>query len=200
MVGTIRPLVEGHLTSRWRGILAGVGHTLAAGAGGACLGWIAAWAGGWLLVAILPDPGTRYLVVAGLTALYMLREMGLLPLPVLDVKTAVPESWRAKYGYEVGSLMYGFALGFGFTARTPFSSFHLMLLWLSAMADPLWGLVAGCAWGIARGLPPTLLTLAGKGSDDDLNALLMKRPVVHTVNGLANGLVASLYLFSILLS
>jgi hypothetical protein len=199
MVGTIRPLVEGKLTSRWQGILAGLGHMVAAGIGGACLGWIAAWAGGWILLLISPDTEIRYLVVAAITALYMLRELGLLPLPVVDLKTAVPARWRGRYGFVVGSWMYGLALGFGFTARTPFSSFHLMLLWISALANPVWGMVAGGAWGIARGILPTLLILVGKGSDDDLRTLLMNRPVLHTINGLVNGLVASLYLFSILL-
>lgn len=199
MVGTIRPLVQGHLASRLRGLLAGLGHIAAAGVGGACLGLIAAWCGK-LFVLVQPDAGKRYLVVAIITALYMLRELGLLPLPVIDLKRAVPGSWRGRYGFEIGSLMYGFALGFGFTARTPFSSFHLMLLWLGAAADPVLGLMTGAVWGIARGIPPTLLTLMGRGDDNSLGAILMGRPVLHTINGWVNGLIASLYLCSVILS
>lgn len=194
MVGTIHPLVEGSKVSRPLGLLAGVGHILAGGLGGACLAGLCVWLGGWLMNLLAVEADTRHMLAGLLTGLYIFRELGLVPLPVLDLKTAVPDSWRGRWGFEVASLVYGFVLAFGFSARTPYSSFHLMLVWIAAAGDLHWALLAGVAWGMTRGIAVLTLAATENVDQDYLVALLRVRPAMHAINAWGLGFIGVAYL------
>lgn len=199
MVGTIAPLVEGRKSDRVWGWLAGVGHVVTSGLGGATFGALVAWAGGWAFNLVLPSNVAKFAVSTGITALYVFRELGMLPLPVIDVKTAVPNTWRERLGYGPGALIYGFVLAFGFTARTPYSSFHLMMLWLAAIGDIRWGLTVGAIWGLTRGVVPLFMHAVGWSNSRLLNSLFLGRVEVHIANGWMEGFTAAITLAALIL-
>ncbi len=185
MVATITPLVQVATKSFWS---AWIGHFAAATGGGALLGLLFAFAG-----RILSPPTEVLPVAAVLTLLYALREVGIVHLPAIDRIAAVPFAWRVRFGAVRASWLYGLALGFGFSARTPFVSFHMVLLWLILLGDPVLGLVVGATYGMTRALIP-LFALAlspHSGSHADLlSGLAVDQRLMHLANGALMAFVA----------
>ena len=87
--------------------------------------------------------------VAMIAILYSLREAGAITLPLPSSKWQVPASW-AKLGYQRSGAIYGAALGLGFLTRTPYATYHVMLLWQFVAAAIATGAALGFAYGVAR--------------------------------------------------
>src|SRR5262249_8878675 len=103
MVETIVPVVHGTRTWLASVLLFGVGAV-----------WTAALLG-LLLGAALPAGGAvAALLVAAFAALEAAAELGLVSLPVLQLRRQVPERWRERYPQPVTALLYGAGLGVGF--------------------------------------------------------------------------------------
>jgi hypothetical protein len=178
MVATITPLVQVAKRSFWQ---AWFGHVVAALAGGALLGFLVA-----LIGHVLGFGQGAVIATAGLTFLYALREAGIAPLPAIDRIAAVPFSWRTRFGRVKASWLYGFALGFGFSARTPFTSFHLMLVWLLVLGAPLVGATIGGSYGVTRALVPIFAVASRPDSSDQaaaLSSLAVDQRLMHLANG-----------------
>jgi hypothetical protein len=165
--------------------------------GGSTLGLLVAHAG----VVVHVDRDLLGVVAVLLTLAYSLREAGLVALPALDRIAAVPFSWRQRYGAVRASWLYGLALGFGFTARTPFTSFHLMLVWLFIVATPATALVIGALYGATRGIVPLFaaaITLNRSDQADRLVVLAADMGLVHLANGAALAFIGSAALIGLL--
>ncbi|MDP9242419.1 MAG: hypothetical protein M3O84_04510 [Actinomycetota bacterium] len=147
MVETINPVVYGGPRSRWRTGLAihVLGATLAATAFGGALGL----AGGLLRA---PWGSAAPLIVGGLAALYLLREVFRIPVPVLEARRQVPDWWRTFFSRNVTAFLYGSGVGIGFLTYLG----HGTLLVVSAAAfaseRPLVGAVLVGPFGLSRGL------------------------------------------------
>lgn len=179
MIATISPLVqEASQATFWR---AWVGHLIGAAIGGAVLGGLAGLLG-WVFA--FGSAGTE--LGAALMLLYALRELQVIRLPLIDRLAAVPFEWRLRFGREKAAWLYGLSLGFGFTARTPFASFHIMLFWLIVLHNPALTAIIGAAYGISRAMIPLVTYLIwSDGSQHAENLLfLAKNPrLVHIANG-----------------
>lgn len=192
MVATIAPLVKEASRVYWE---AWIGHAVAAALAGGSLGLIVSLIGlrlGWA------DAG--FGIAIALTVAYAFREVGALRLPATDRIAAVPFSWRERYGRVHASWLYGLALGFGFSARTPYTSFHLMLVWLVAIGDPRVGLVVGVAYGLARGFTPlaSAATNASPHQADTLFGLAADMRALHIANAVTLALVGGAALGAVL--
>lgn len=178
MVATIAPLVQGPRRVFW---LAWLGHVIGAAAGGALLGAVLGFFG------LLIHPPQSWLPLAALLFVaYALHEIGAVRLPLASFPTAVPFSWRERFGRVRAAWLYGFALSFGFTGRTPYPTFHALLVLVVLIASPAIGAAAVAAYGISRGFAPLLAaTTFGESAADHLLRILDAPQRVHTVNAMA---------------
>ena len=178
MVATITPLVRVAVSSFWK---AWTGHFVAAIAGGSLLGLLVALFGRALSLnaSVLP-------LAVAVTFLYAWREVGIVRLPAIDHAAAVPFAWRVRFGAVRAAWLYGFALGFGFSARTPFTSFHVMLVWLLMLGDPIVGATIGAVYGMTRALVPLFAIALSPHSGnqaDALSGLAVDQRLMHLANG-----------------
>jgi len=144
MVDTLTPAGCG---GRHRRTLAIALFTLGAIAGAAAVGAVAGFVG-WLL------PGDRARLAVGvvIVGLALLRESGLVRLPVPAVQRQVPESWRRRLPLPVWTTGYGAILGTGLGTFQPVATIWATLAAIVAVGDPLIGAACMAAFGLARGV------------------------------------------------
>jgi hypothetical protein len=147
MVETIVPVVHGART--WLASL--TLFALAATASAACVGL--------LLGALLPAGGGRAAVAVALFALLeAAAELGLVRLPLPQVRRQVPQRWRERYPQPLAALLYGAGLGVGFATYLPVSTLLVVAAGVIALAGPGAGAAVLAAFGLGRGLALAVAT------------------------------------------
>jgi hypothetical protein len=141
MVETFTPAVCG---GRVRKHLAAAGFTIGAVAAAALVGGLLGLAG--FLV------GWRWAVVAaaGIAFAAALRELGLVRLPLPQVRRQVPDRWRAELPLPVWSVGYGAGLGAGFFTFQPVATFWVACAAAVALARPLPAAACFALYGVGR--------------------------------------------------
>lgn len=147
MVETITPVVHGGRRGRWAGDVAlhVAGATLSAAAFGAILG-----AAGSVLGAPWGRGGLVVVVVA--SVIYLLREAGVVPVPVPQLRRQVPEWWRAFFPAPVASFLYGAGLGIGFLTFLRQGTLVAVAAAAASSGRPGVGALLVAPFGVARGL------------------------------------------------
>src|SRR2546429_1241859 len=117
MVQTIPPVVHGGRRGRWLGSVAAYtfGATVSAAAVCAVFGGV-----GRLLDA--PWGSAGLWAVAAVAALFAVRELFHVPIPLPNLHRQVPEWWRTFFSPPVSSLLYGLGLGVGFLTYISFGT------------------------------------------------------------------------------
>lgn len=143
MAETVAPVVHG--VRRW--LVAVAAFAAGAVAAGATLGWAlgsaAAWAGGG---------GTRAAwAAAAVVAGYAAREIGLVRLPIPQLRRQVPQRWREVLPLPATGFLYGAGLGVGFVTYVPVATFAAVVAAI-VLADPAAGAVALGAFGAGRAI------------------------------------------------
>jgi hypothetical protein len=147
MVETILPVVHG--TRNWLTSIA----LFAAGATGS------AALLGLLLGAALPDGGrTAAAAVALFAFLAAAGELGLVRMPLPQLRRQVPERWRERYPQPLAALMYGLGLGVGFATYLPVATLIVVAVAVTALLGPVAGAVVLGAFGLGRGLALAVAT------------------------------------------
>ena len=147
MAETITPVVHGGKRRPY--LVASALHVVGATLSAAALGFVLA-AGGALLGAPW-DPATPALV-AGVAALYLLREAFRLPIPLPDRKRQVPEWWRTFFSPPTAAFLYGTGLGVGFLTYLSFGTFVAVMAGAFASGDLAEGASLCAAFGLGRSL------------------------------------------------
>jgi hypothetical protein len=147
MVHTITPVVNGGRTKGyWLAVvLYVVGTTGSAAAFGGALGAV-----GELVRA--PWGQTGAALIAFVAAIYALRELAGVPVPIFDRHRQVPEWWREFYSPPVAALLYGLSLGVGFLTFLTFGSFVVVSAAAVASGSPAVGAGLCGAFGVGRGV------------------------------------------------
>jgi len=194
MVGTVLPIVYGERKLGQLSTVLGL-HALGYIAGACCLGVLL----GALGAIFSDDAGvatgnSTVLVVTGFASLiYSTRELGLVPVPVLQFRRQVPHKWRF-LPPKVMALFYGVGLGFGLATRIPVSTFYIAIIWVVLTGSLKLGVLSMAAFGLGRALP--LVFISGRlGSVAGYHRLARTlygwEPLVHLINGLALGFAGS---------
>lgn len=143
MAETFTPAVCGGPTRR---VFAVVLFTLGAIAAAATLGFALGGIGGHV-----PRRLSLGLALAvGLVA--VLRECGVVRLPIPAFRRQVPEAWRRERPLVVWSTGYGVLLGVGFGAYLPTATFWAACVGALALGDGTGGAICLAAFGLGRGL------------------------------------------------
>jgi len=147
MVETITPVVHGGRAGRWAGSVSlhVTGAVASAAAFGAILG-----AAGSLLGA--PWGGGGALLVALAASLYLLREAGVVSVPVPQLRRQVPQWWRTFFSLPVAAFLYGAGLGVGFLTYLTHGTLVVVAVAAAASGRPLVGAALVAPFGVARGL------------------------------------------------
>ena len=167
MVQTITPVVHGGRHGRWLGSVAAYtfGATVSAAALGAALGGV-----GRLLGAPWGAAGLWALAVVA--AVFSVRELFGVPIPLPNLHRQVPEWWRTFFSPPVASLLYGLGLGVGFLTYISFGT----LVAVSAAAVVSGSVAAGAllvaAFGLARGVS---VLVAWPGTSEERLARVVDR-------------------------
>ena len=178
MVSTISPVVHGGRTSRYWLVwsLHALGATAAAAATGAVLGSVGVLLGApWGVVGAAG--------VVGIGALYALRDLFGLPIPLPDLKKEVPEWWRTFFSPGVTSALYGVGLGAAFYTSLRFGTYVVVSALVLASGDPIIGALVCAPFGIGRSLVIAVANL--ESSEDPAAVRLFAR-----ANGVASCLIA----------
>jgi len=147
MVETICPVVHG--TRTW---LISVALFAAAATGSAALLGLG-------LGAVLPQGGaSAAAAVAAFALLAALSELGLLRLPLPQLRRQVPERWRERYPQPLVALLYGAGLGVGFATYVPFATLFVVAAAVVTLAGPAGGAMVLAAFGAGRGLALAVAT------------------------------------------
>src|SRR3954449_7310087 len=141
MVETIVPVVHGTRTWLLSLALFTAGAVPAAGVLGLALG------------AALPAGGAG---VAAAVAVFALleaaAELGLLRLPLPQLRRQVSERWRERYPQPVPALLYGAGLGVGFATYLPVATLLVVAAGVAALAGPVGGAAVLAGFGLGRTL------------------------------------------------
>ncbi len=179
MVETISPMVHGgRNASYYRAVAL---HTLGASLSAAALG-TALGVFGSTLGAPWGDGGLW--VVAGIAALYALRELAGVNIPLLDLDRQVPMWWRSFFSNDIAALLYGLGLGVGFVTYLSFGTLIAVAATALVSGSPGIGVLCLLPFGIARGLS---VLAVGKGEPSDLLERL-EDPAIRARAKLVNGL------------
>ncbi|MEO3927137.1 hypothetical protein ABGB07_25200 [Micromonosporaceae bacterium B7E4] len=141
---------------------------------------------------LLPAP-VRLGPLALLAGAVLLREAGLLTLPVPENRRLVPEAVQHR-GRFLGTIQFGFEMGTGMRTYSPSALPHLVLLAI-LLAVPFAGaLTAGIGFAAARWIMPAAsLGYGGDGSWEERwrahRRLLAVATALATVTALATGLI-----------
>jgi hypothetical protein len=147
MVETIVPVVHG--TRTWLASL--TLFALAATASAALLGLA--------LGALLPAGGGRAAAVVALFALLeAAAELGVVRLPLPQLRRQVPQRWRERYPQPLAALLYGAGLGVGFATYLPVATLLVVAAGVIALAGPAAGAAVLAAFGLGRGLALAVAT------------------------------------------
>ncbi len=139
MVETIVPVVHGTRTWLASVILFGLGAVSTAALVGLVLG-AALPAGGAVAAAL----------VAAFAAVEAAAELGVLRLPIPQVRRQVPERWRERYPQPVTALLYGAGLGVGFATYLPVATLFVVAAGVAALAGPVGGAAVLAGFGLGR--------------------------------------------------
>ena len=155
MVETISPVVYGTRT-RWAGALAL--HAAGATATAAAFGALAAAA-----AALLGAPWGRAggVIVASVAALYLVRELTGIRVPVPQLRRQVPDWWRTYFGRPLAAILYGAGLGVGFFTYLAHGTLVVVTIGAASTGRPMLGALVVAPFGLARGLAP----LVGRRSE-----------------------------------
>ena len=179
MVETISPVVHGGKTpSYWRSVaLHALGATASAALVGAALGGLGALLGA-------PWGNAGLMVLAAVAAVYALRELFDLPIPIPDMDRQVPDWWRTFYSREVAALLYGVGLGVGFLTYVSFGTLVVVAAAAITSGSPFAAAFALSLFGLARGL--SILISADKNPERTVEELGEQRlrQKVRLINGL----------------
>jgi len=141
MVETIVPVVHGTRTWLVSVLMFGIGAVSSAAVLGMLLG------------AALPAGGAAAaLLIAAFAALEAGAELGLLRLPLPQLRRQVPERWRERYPQPVTALLYGAGLGVGFATYLPVETLLVVAAGVAALAGPVGGAVVLAGFGLGRTL------------------------------------------------
>ena len=147
MVETIVPVVHGTRTWMLSLALFTAGAVATAGLLGLALG------------AALPAGGAA---VAAAVAVFALleaaAELGLVRLPLPQMRRQVPERWRERYPQPLTALLYGAGLGFGFATYLPVATLPVVAVGVAALAGPASGAAVLAAFGLGRGVALAVAT------------------------------------------
>src|SRR5436190_3749092 len=147
MVETIVPVVHGTRTWMVSVVMFGLGAVSTAALVGLVLG------------AALPAGGAAAAVlVAAFAAAEAAAELGLLRLPLPQLRRQVPERWRERYPQPLVALLYGAGLGVGFATYVPFATLFVVAAAVVALAGPAGGAMVLAAFGAGRGLALAVAT------------------------------------------
>lgn len=179
MVETISPMVHGgRNTSYFRAVVFHTfGAALSAAALGAVLGALGSASGA-------PWGEIGLWVAVGIAALYALRELAGVNIPLLDLDRQVPMWWRSFFGHDVAAFLYGLGLGVGFVTYLSFGTLIAVAATALVSGSPGVGLLCLLPFGVARGLS---VLAVGKGDPGDLLERL-EGPAVRARARLVNGL------------
>ena len=147
MVETITPVVHGGRAGRWAGSVAL--HVTGAVASAAAFGAILGLAGSMLGA---PWGGGGALLVALAASLYLLREAGVVSVPVPQLRRQVPQWWRTFFSVPVAAFLYGAGLGVGFLTYLTHGTLVVVAVAAAASGRPLVGAALVAPFGVARGL------------------------------------------------
>ena len=160
MVETIVPVVHGTRTWMLSLALFTAGAVATAGLLGLALG------------AALPAGGAA---VAAAVAVFALleaaAELGLVRLPLPQMRRQVPERWRERYPQPLTALLYGAGLGFGFATYLPVATLPVVAVGVAALVGTCvrrrraGRLRPGAGCGAGRGHRPRAQPRAGHRQD-----------------------------------
>ena len=155
MIGTIGSLVQ-ETSNRW--LLSASLYTIACLGTAMLLGTILGalghlirgWVHGAAVYTLFPHAGAWLI---GLLALaYAVSDVGLLRLPRLTLRQAVPITWWRWWRPYGAALAYGAALGIGVMTRIPFGAFYVLCTWCVLKGDAIYGALLMGTYGAARAL------------------------------------------------
>lgn len=150
MAGAICPVVDGTMTRR--PLHLGV-HAIACTASGGLvfsgLGWMGQG---------LPGAGAAIVAVLAIGAAVVSvgRGLNMVTWRPVGLRRQVRRRWTRQHFSLVTSAMWGVELGVGFTTRVQSWSYWSLVA-LALLTDPLIGFGAGAAFGLTRGLEPSLV-------------------------------------------
>ena len=156
MAETITPAVHG---GKRRPYLASCAAHVAGATGAAALLGLVLGATGALLRA--PWDVATPAVVAGIGAVYFVREAFRAPVPLPDRKRQVPEWWRTFYSPAVAAFLYGVGLGVGFLTYLSFGTFAAVAAGAVVSGDPVTGVLLCAPFGLGRSLAVVAVTWRG---------------------------------------
>ena len=185
MVETIVPVVHGTRTWLLSLALFTAGAVATAGLLGLALG------------AALPAGGaTVAAAVAVFALLVAAAELGLLRLPLPQMRRQVPERWRERYPQPLTALLYGAGLGFGFATYMPVATLPVVAVGVAALAGPASGAAVLAAFGLGRGVALAVATARVRSHEQatariEWMARLAGRRRLRLANAAALGLLGS---------
>ena len=160
-------------------------YALSMTAAGAATG-VAFAAAGAAVSMLWPDMTLPLAVALGAVAfVYALHELEFLRLPVPGRDWQVPADW-VREGFYRSAIIFGGTVGFGVFTRVPFATLPILLAWLFASGNVLYGALAGLVYGATRALS-IYSSASSQGTDDlvRLNQHLMRLASAgHQVAGL----------------
>ena len=180
MVETFTPAVCG---GRVRKHLAAAGFTIGAVAASALVGGLLG------LVGFLLGWRWAVLAAAAVALAAAFRELGLVRLPLPQVRHQVPDRWRAELPLPVWSVGYGAGLGVGFFTFQPVATFWVACAAAVALARPLPAAACFALYGVGRAV-----TVLWPKRDAALacERLARRRPALLRVNAIALAVCAAL--------
>jgi hypothetical protein len=180
MVETFTPAVCG---GRVRKHLAAAGFTIGAVAASALVGGLLG------LVGFLLGWRWAVLAAAAVALAAAFRELGLVRLPLPQVRHQVPDRWRAELPLPVWSVGYGAGLGVGFFTFQPVATFWVACAAAVALARPLPAAACFALYGVGRAL-----TVLWPKRDAALacERLARRRPALLRANAIALAVCAAL--------
>src|SRR5947209_6199756 len=184
MVETIVPVVHGTRTWVISLLMFGVGAVSTAALLGLVLG------------AALPAGGAAAaMLVAAFAAAEAAAELGLLHLPLPQLRKQVPQRWRERYPQPVTALLYGAGLGVGFATYLPVATLLVVAAGVAALAGPVGGAAVLAGFGVGRTLVVAVATARVRsyeqaGGRVERMARLAAGGRLRRANALALGLLA----------
>lgn len=126
--------------------------------------------------------------------LYMLHDFKIINLKVPQNKWQIPATW-VNGSTTQNMWVWGLILGAGIFTYLPYVTFYMVYLYLGLLKQPVYGLLFGFIYGLARALPSILITLNKKELNmSQIKLIYMKKQGTFK---LFNG--GSLFLLSIFL-
>jgi hypothetical protein len=192
MVGTITPIVHGdQKKGSW---ILGL-HIAAYIIGSVILGTMLG-SFGILFVADRLSKGWGIPAVAATSLLCGTRELGLIALPLPQIKWQVPAKWR-RFPPGVMMTFYGLVLGTGVANRVAVSTFHVAVLWAMLCRNPLLAASVLSGFGIGRAVSLLWMTCNSQAANECLVAVASIGrflPFVRILSGLGLVFVGSCFL------